>query len=77
VTAGDADVVRKALDWMAHYPMTGTEMTLHIDMQGKAREVLPALDRLVARVEELERENARLRSDKDERDNHTADEEAA
>lgn len=29
-----------ALRYMADYQMTGTEMTLHIDFQGKAREAL-------------------------------------
>lgn len=34
------DVAQAALRYMANYKMTGTEQTLHIDFQGKARETL-------------------------------------
>jgi hypothetical protein len=36
--------VREGLEWMANYNLTGTERTLHIDFQGKARQLLDALD---------------------------------
>ena len=38
-----ADAV-EALRYMAEYQLTGTEQTLHIDFQGKAREALTRLD---------------------------------
>jgi len=57
-----AAVIRKALAWMADYNMTGTERTLHIDMQGKAREVLPVFDALTARLEAAELRD-RMRDD--------------
>jgi chromosome segregation ATPase len=40
----DRDRLREALEWMANYNLTGTERTLHIDFQGKARQLLDALD---------------------------------
>ena len=53
--------VRRGLEWMANYSLTGTEQTLHIDFQGKARELLPALDELVALVGTLQQERDALR----------------
>jgi hypothetical protein len=35
-----ADAMVRALRYMADYQLTGTEQTLHIDFQGKAREAL-------------------------------------
>lgn len=37
-----AEELTEALRWMANYKMTGSERTLHIDFQGKARAVLAA-----------------------------------
>ena len=45
--------LEKALRWMAEYRMTGTEQTLHIDFQGKAIEMLPALRVLADAIEEF------------------------
>ena len=36
----ERDRLREALRYMVDYQMTGSEMTLHIDFQGKARAAL-------------------------------------